>query len=257
MTEQNTKRFVLRVCGSYAADGTPYAPNNIRYQLLKSQVDSWKDLLAEGEDPIIQFEEGSLRIVFMLAAAAYAALTADIDTLLQGRTEGLNLPSRLKWYKKISTEAQNGIEYRLERADGTEIATINRENSSKLRKTTTRSYLLDMETELEGIVVDAGGQGKPNIHMETRRGKYTVSATREQLSKIEGNILYKQIRLAVACKYDLTANTTRDYVLKDIVELSDDIEEEAVNAVIAHGTEVWKDVEDPYKWLAEMRGEEL
>lgn len=252
MKDDELQTIELTVQG-IALDGGAMSLENTDLDTLQRLIKQLKDIIGSDCKVPVKLETGSIRTICLLAPFLAVGLLADIDHYRQGNHAAIADKTRLKALVAMDKDAQKmGREYTIT-ANGKEYLRIDQNH----HKAATRSRLLDMETELEGIVVDAGGQGKPNIHMETRRGKCTISATREQLSKIEGNILYKQIRLAVACKYDLTANTTRDYVLKDIVELSDAIEEEAVNAVIAHGTEVWKDVEDPYKWLAEMRGEEL
>lgn len=235
------------------SDGKPLSLENTDLETLQKLLKQVEDIIGEGRCVPIRLETGSIHVTCILTALAATVSLADIDHYRRGNFDAITNTSRLKALQKMDRDARKkGREYSIT-SNGKEYLRMNKGHY----KASKRSCLLDMETELEGIVLDAGGGGQPNIHLETSRGKYTVSATRDQLSKIEGNILYKRIRLAVACKYDLTTNTTRDYVLKSIVELSDTIDEEAINAVMAHGTEAWKDVEDPHAWITELRGEDV
>jgi len=252
MKDDKLQTIELTIQG-IALDGKALSLENTDLDTLRRLIKQIKDIIGSDGKVPVKMETGSIRTICSVAALSASLILADLVYYQQGNYAAITDKTRLKALKEMDKDARKmGREYAIT-SNGKEYLRIDQSHY----KTAERSCLLDMETELEGIVMDAGGQGTPNIHLETNRGKYKVSATRDQLSKIEGNILYKRIRLAVACKYDLSANTTRDYVLKRVVELSDAIEEEAVDAAIAQGTEAWKDVEDPYKWLAELRGEEL
>lgn len=249
-TEQQT--IELTVQGE-TSDGKALSLENTDLETLQKLLEQVKDIIGDGRCVPIRLETGSIRIICTVTTLMAAVILADVDNYSRGDLAAITNTPRLKALKRVDLDARNkGREYAIT-SNGKEYLRMNQGHY----KASKRSRLLDMETELDGIVLDAGGGGQPNIHLETKRGKYTVSATRDQLAEIEGNILYKRIRLEVACKYDLSANTTRDYVLKRIVEPSDALDEDAINTVMAHGTEAWKDVEDPHSWLTELRGEEV
>lgn len=112
---------------------------------------------------------------------------------------------------------------------------------------------LTLETELVGLVTDAGGAGNPNIHLTNDWGSYLISATREQLAGIDTNILFRYVRLAVSYKYDIIANERRGYKLKNFLS-AEPIDEETLQRAITEATKAWADVEKPSEWLAELRG---
>ena len=131
----------------------------------------------------------------------------------------------------MSDAKQRDHEYQIT-SQGKEYLRIN----SKDYKVEKLSALIYIEMKLEGVVTDAGGEKSPHIHPEIRRGKCVVSATRDQLSNdMPGNILYKRVRLAVSCNYDVSANMPKNYVLKKVVETTNFVDEEALVAAIKHG----------------------
>ncbi len=116
-------------------------------------------------------------------------------------------------------------------------------------------HTADVELEIEGEVVDAGGQGEPNILMRNDHGTYTISVPREVQASLNSNILYQTLHVLVKCKYDVVTKEFRDYELKEIVEPGE-YDEEVMTEVVKRGTADWKGVEDPCLWVSELRGED-
>ena len=251
MKDEVLQTIELSVRGK-GLDGEAMSLENTDIDTLQRLVNQWKDIIGSDESVPIKLQTGSIRAICSVGTSLASDILADIENYRQGNYKDIVNEARKKALSAMMTDARRrGHEYVIT-SQGKEYLHIDK-SDYKAKK---RNILINMETELEGIVTDAGGDNAPNIHLETRRGKCIISATRDQLAYgMPGNILYKRIRLAVSCKYDMATNLTRDYVLKNVVEVTDSIDEEALADAMKHGSQAWQDVADPCEWLAELRGD--
>ena len=239
----------LRLSGKLS-DGTDISLENMTMSLLNKQIDLWKALIASDEDVKISLETGSLLMNVAMSVAAVLSLEADYANYSQGKIDTIG-KGRLKAMRALERGSRNGNLHHSVTA-GNKVIYDSKGKSTPISKS---QYESIEETELEGMILDMGGKGdKPNIHIAGSRGVYTVTASREQLSALKRNLLYKYARLHVSYKYNHATGEMRDYRLKAFV---DEVEysPELLEKMIDRERPSWSDVLDVEDWLSNYRGE--
>ncbi len=108
-----------------------------------------------------------------------------------------------------------------------------------------------------GIIVDAGGKSRVNVHLDTREyGLLKISATKDQLAAIESNLLYKKYGLWVSGKQNVRTGDIDDstLVLNEIMAYTPGNGNEYLKSLIGKAKSSWTDVPDVDDWLQKMRG---
>lgn len=244
---------MLRICGKYATDGTEYSPENLRFSVLRSQVAAWEDLLdSETDDPVIEFEHGSLRVVFHLATAVYLALVSDIESLKRQELDDLHRPERVTWYHRLIKEAREGkIEYSIE-AEGQELVRLD-STVEKLPLKRQSNTLKQLTTILTGKITNAGGT-TPNIHIHTLHGDYIVKVDEATLGSLQENIIYKDRAMRVTYTYNLETGERSNYKFKEFIPHRT-CTPDTMSDLIEQCTQAYADVVDHVAWVRNLRGE--
>lgn len=250
MSNDEQELLTLRLSG-VDTDGNEISSANMPCSLIVAHLKLLRDLASDVPDLRVGIEQGSILTNLLLPLLVYTSISTDYDRYAQGDYNSIE-PKRLKTMQELDKKARK-YNLTLEvRGQGKEI--YNSSKANAILKDVT--YESEETMELAGIVLDAGGQSdKPNIHIENRKGKYTVTATKEQLKAIPYNILYQEIRVVVSYKYNIRTKVQRDYRLKEIIE-TEPITEEDCKEIIKKESEAWKDVEDIGRWILNLRGEE-
>jgi len=59
----------------------------------------------------------------------------------------------------------------------------------------------------------------------------------------------------VSCHMDLETRAISNCILLDLVYYNPKFDQDVFDEMVRKGTEAWKDVEDPVKWVRDMRGD--
>lgn len=108
------------------------------------------------------------------------------------------------------------------------------------------NIMVDVEDYYYGILVDAGGKDKANIHLDTKEyGLLTVKADREYLSEIEGNPLYRKYGVRVKAKQNiLTGDIDKSSLeLLELIEYSPKFDENYLDELISRAAPKWSGIE--------------
>lgn len=254
MPDERTKTLTLHVEGKYT-DGSQISLDNLSLGLLKTQMECISSLLGSDDEARqntrISIEEGSLKTLLLLPIALWNVLSADIAKYSSGDYDSISEPTRRKALDKL-TKCIGAENWQLSiHNDDGELY-----NTSTAIVPIKKDIEIDLEMDIEGRVTDAGGRGRPNIHVESRKKgkKYTIAASQAQLAELKTNILYHYVYLHVSYKYNVQTKVCRDFRLKEILEdRGADMAE--LGLLIKKESESWKDVTNPALWLAELRGE--
>lgn len=253
MNDGEYGRLVIRICGNYAADGSGVSTSNLRYKMVRRQLEYLKDLLGEDNDPLIEFDNGSLRIAITMLLAFYTSIVGDIKLLNRGVTKGLRNPNAVNWYNRIVSDSEKGFEYHIEGSGGEEIAIFKKDKSGKLKADKPR--LLSLTSYLNGKVTSLGGKNNPNMHLLVRDNKtIMIQIDADTLSDLKENIVYKIKNIKVSYDYNPSDGSKENYRFLGFVEKGDD--GEAMKRFVEHGTRDFAGVVDHVAWVREMRGGE-
>lgn len=244
--ERNSLSFHLK---GTCADGTQLSLASMEPALLKRYLDCWCKLTEKDKTARISLQEGSLVANLTMVNSIWSALVADISHISQGNYSAVS-PANRDALIKMTTLAQR---------DNLQLSVCTPQGEIYNTSTAT-AYVhadkveVDEETEIEGLVTDAGGKSCPNIHIVGKSRVYIVSATQKQLSLLSTNILYKHICMRVSYKYNVLTDECCNYKLKEIVDTTP-ISKEAMKQLVDRESMLWKDVKNPLEWLHAYRGE--
>jgi hypothetical protein len=115
---------------------------------------------------------------------------------------------------------------------------------------------VDSELYFYGILTNAGGKNKANIHLDTKdNGLITIETNKEFLRNEQENMLYKEYGVRVLGKQNIETGEIDKSVLKlvDLIDYNFTYDESYLNKLIAKASPKFKDL-DVDLWLHEMRG---
>ncbi len=116
---------------------------------------------------------------------------------------------------------------------------------------------VDAEFYFYGTIVDAGGKGKANVHLDTKEfGLLKIEATRMLLKDYESNPLYKPYGVRAKGKQNIkSAEIDKgSLILIDIIDYNPSYKEDYIKSLIKKAKSNWSDVNDADEWLQNVRG---
>jgi hypothetical protein len=215
-------------------------------------------LFASKKDrPTISYsiEEGSVRHIFrtsMQAIIGFNALLAQINT--NNSIDFLEWQTAKVFEHFQDTAQKKQLEFNIfTSCEGTSNLKIN-QSTHFFR---TEEQWVEAEFYFYGIIVDAGGKGKANVHLDTKEfGLLKIEADKELLTAYENNPLYKSYGVRALGKQngktgDLDKSTLS---LLEIINYNPVFKEDYINNLIKKAKKNWSDVTDADEWLQTVRG---
>lgn len=116
---------------------------------------------------------------------------------------------------------------------------------------------VDAEFYFYGTIVDAGGKGVANVHLETKEfGLLKIEASKTLLANYENNPLYKDYGVRASGKQNIkTAEIDKNTLhLINIINYNPVYREDYIQSLIKKAKKSWSDVKDADEWLQTIRG---
>ncbi len=116
---------------------------------------------------------------------------------------------------------------------------------------------VDAEFYFYGTIVDAGGKGKANVHLDTKDyGLLTIASEKELLSNHHSNPLYKSYGVRAIGKQNMRTGEVDKETLRllEIVNYNPAYDESYIQSLIQKAKKSWSDVPDADEWLENIRG---
>lgn len=120
----------------------------------------------------------------------------------------------------------------------------------------TENTWVDAELYFYGILNDAGGKGKVNIHIDSEEyGYLAIETGKEFLKKQEQNLLYKNYGVRAIGKQNTETGEidTKSLKLIELIDYSAEFDAHYLEQLINKAKKHWIGV-DPDSWLHEIRG---
>lgn len=120
----------------------------------------------------------------------------------------------------------------------------------------TENIWVDAEFYFYGILKDAGGKNKANIHLDTEDYCYLAIETGEDfLKECEENLLYKNFGVRAIGKQNTETGEldTKNLRLLELINYNPKFDASYLNDLIAKAKKNWKGI-DPDEWINNMRG---
>ncbi|MFZ1519628.1 MAG: hypothetical protein WAU11_12665 [Ignavibacteriaceae bacterium] len=115
----------------------------------------------------------------------------------------------------------------------------------------------DAEFYFYGVIIDAGGKLKANIHLDTKEyGLLKIDASKEVLAEYESNPLYKSFGVRALGKQNIKTGELDKSELKlvDIIDYNPLYKEDYIKSLIKKAKNSWGNVKDADEWLSNLRG---
>ena len=255
----NQDEIQLRIIGKKGNESLVPANFDIaQIRLLFDTIEAllYPDPKSKKSRPVIAYEirEGSVVNIFKTSLQSVLALSA-IFSAIEIEKGSID---------RLETSSARAIEtlqaYAIRNDYTIEIATSDKPDRKFVIDRNTRyerheNIMVDVEDYYYGILVDAGGKDKANIHLDTKEaGLLTIKANKDYLSEIEGNPLYRKYGARVKAKQN--ANTgdidKSSLELLELIDYSPKFDEDYLKRLISRASPKWKGI-DANVWLANMR----
>ncbi|MDE7376194.1 MAG: hypothetical protein K2N16_05040, partial [Muribaculaceae bacterium] len=203
----NSGKVEIRVSGRVGNE--PLSPENFDIREIKELFDVVETLLyptAKAVRAPISFsmEEGSVRNIFRTTVQSAATFLTIVALVQQSNSlDVLELPAARALQEVQKSAIRTGFTYEFSAPDKEIPAlTISKDTSFHIND----NLWADAEFYFYGMLINAGGKDKTNIHLQTKDNGVIILATeREYLQDQKDNVLYKQFMVRTTGKQNISS----------------------------------------------------
>jgi hypothetical protein len=235
------------------------SPTNYDVREIISMLQNIEDLLYpvnKKERPVISYniEEGSVKHVFKTSIQAIIGFSAvllqiskqdSIDFLELKTAQAIEAIQTLAYQKDFEFNIKTSV-------DDTFLLTID-SSTSFFR---TENVWVDAELYFYGILTNAGGKNKANIHLDTDEfGLITIDTQKSFLMDQDENLLYRKFGVRVIGKQNIQTGEIDKSSLELIgfVDFTPKYDDKYLKGLILKAKGNWKNI-DPDLWIDNIRG---
>lgn len=235
------------------------SPDNYDIKQIAYLLQNVEDLLYpthKKDRPIITYDiqEGSVRHIFktsIQAVIGFSALLSQIQS--QNNIDFLELRTAraIEEIQKISR--QKNYEFQIK-------TSLEKDAELKINPSTkffrTENTWVDAEFYFYGILKDAGGKSKANIHIDTSDyGYLSIETGEEFLKEREDNLLYKNYGVRATGKQNMDTGEvdTKSLKLVELIDYNPKFDNDYLKTLINKAKNNWKGI-NADEWLLNMRG---
>jgi hypothetical protein len=236
-------------------------PDNYDIRELIEMLRNAENLLfpnAKKDRPIISYEiaDGSVKHLIKTTLQAVIGFNA---ILTQIKAENYSIDflesSTARAFEFFQNEAQkNNYEYEIGTSISAESKITITKNTKFIRS---EEVWADAEFYFYGTIVDAGGKGIANVHLDTKEfGLLKIEASKTLLTNYENNPLYKPYGVRARGKQNIRSAEIDKNTLQliDIIDYNPSFKEDYIKSLIKKAKKSWADVPDADEWLQNLRG---
>ncbi len=241
--------------------GRPLTPTTVDLPTLRGYLEEVEKFIkgdvtgASLSDSRVRIEEGSVKLVTMVAHLLAADLrsdlskldeTGDLDVIQPRRAEVIEL-----WQSRSRRLPSRAYSIQVD----ANLRPVRIANTSQFQHGSENAWV-SVEKYLTGKVVNAGGKQDPNVHLvlADSGASVRISATEQQLGAEKENQLYKEVTLRVQAEQHVRTKALRDIRLIQFLAQSGDADERALANLWQKGREAWRDVTTAAGWVESIRG---
>lgn len=255
---EKTGDIEIRVIGELGNQSL--SPDNYDIKHIATILQNVEDLLFPNnkkDRPIITYDiqEGSVRHLFKTSIQAVIGFSALLGQVKANKSiDFLELKTAKAIENIQNLSLQKNYEFRIQTSlkDDDEL-TIN----PKTKYFRTDHIWVEAEFYFYGILKDAGGKSKANIHLDTQDyGYISIETGEEFLKEREENLLYKKFGVRASGKQNIETGEI-DKLSLSLIELIDyhpKFDSDYLKSLIDKAKKNWENI-DPDEWLLNIRGE--
>jgi hypothetical protein len=251
-------RIEIRVVGRLGNE--PLSPDNFDIREIRGLFDVVETMLYPNQkisrEPIsYALEPGSVRNIFKTTPQRAAMFLSVLS--LVARAESLDVLeiTTARALQEVQKSAlRNGFTY--------EFGTPGNETPSLVISNQTSYHInenlwADAEFYFYGMLVNAGGKDKTNIHIQTKdQGLITIATEKEFLQDREDNVLYKHFMVRAIGRQNITTGAIdmSSLHLSELTPYDPTYNEQYLARLIKRASPKWAGIGDADQWLSEIRG---
>lgn len=207
--------------------------------------------------PIISYDiaDGSVKHIFKTTLQTVILLNALLMQIKTDDSIDFLEPQTAQVFEFFQQEAQkNNFEYEIKTSISDESTIIINSDTHFIRS---EEVWVDAEFYFYGKIVDWGGKGKANIHLDTKEyGTLTIDVSKEFITNYEHNPIYKPYGIRAKGKQSIKSADLdkKSLVLIDIIDYNPSFKEDYLNSLINKAKKSWAGVTDADEWLQNVRG---
>ncbi len=242
-----TGQFSVHIVGNYGNE--PLSRSNFDISQLKELLGYVEDLVyfdKKTDRPMVTLEQrdGSVLNIFHTSKQKAAQLAAIFSLVLPSYSLDALEARTAKSIKDIQHfAAKHDYIIELETTESQIKISLNKDTVFQENE----DIWVDAEAYFYGTLVDAGGKGVSNIHLDLGRGQgvLKIDAPKSLLMEIPENPLYKKYGVRVLTKQNVvTGELDMDHLtLIDLKGFEPKLDEDYLDALIQHSTPVWSGVD--------------
>jgi hypothetical protein len=247
----------IRVIGK--SGNQELSPENYDIKHIASILQHVEDLLypnTKKDRPIITYDiqDGSVRHLFKTTIQAVIGFSAVLSQVQANESIDfleLKTARAIESIQNLSRQKDYEFQIKTSLSDHYEL-TIN--PSTKFFKT--ENLWVDAEFYFYGILKDAGGKSKANIHLDTDDyGYLSIETGEEFLKEREENLLYKQFGVRASGKQNVETGEidTKSLTLIELIDYQPKFDNDYLHSLIKKAKKSWKNIH-PDEWLFNLRG---
>jgi hypothetical protein len=235
------------------------SPDNYDVKEIISMLENIEDLLyptAKKDRPIITYDiqEGSVKHIFKTGLQAIIGFSAvlsqvqssnSIDFLEAKTASAIENIQNFSFQKNYDFELKTSVDKEL-------VFKIN-PHTKFLR---TENIWVDAELYFYGVLTNAGGKSKANIHLDTEDfGSITIDTDKDFLKDQEENLLYRKFGIRAIGKQNIETGEIDKKTLKliQLVDFQPKYDDSYLNSLINKAKVNWKGI-NTEQWLDNLRG---
>lgn len=234
-------------------------PENYDIKHIALLLQNIEDLLYPNnkkERPLITYDikEGSVRHIFkttIQTVIGFSAILSQVKTNASIDFLDLKTARAIENIQNLSLQKNYEFQIKTSLKDNYEL-TIS--PSTKFFRA--ENVWVDAEFYFYGILKDAGGKNKANIHIDTSDYGYIAIETKQDfLEGQEENLLYKNFGVRAIGKQNIETGEidTKSLKLIELIDYNPKFDGEYLNKLISKAKKSWKGI-NPDEWLNNLRG---
>lgn len=235
-------------------------PDNYDIRHIASILQNVEDLLfpnSRRDRPLITYdiEEGSVRHIFKTSIQYIIGFSAILGQIKDSNSiDFLDLKTARAFESIQELSLQKNYEFQFSTSvKGNIELSIN----PKTKFYRSENIWVDAEFYFYGVLTNAGGKSKANIHLDTKEyGSLTINTGKDFLEGQEENLLYKKFGVRASGKQNLDTGEldTKSLTLLELVNYNPRYDSEYLDSLISRAKKSWRGVNTD-EWLNNLRGD--
>lgn len=234
-------------------------PENYDIKHIASILQNVEDLLYPNNKnrPLITYDiqEGSVKHIFKTPIQYIIGFSAVLGQIQESNSiDFLDLKTARAIENIQELSQQKNYEFQFTTSIKKDIELSIHPNTRFFR---TENTWVDAEFYFYGILKDAGGKSKANIHIDTDDyGYLAIETGQDFLMEQEENLLYKKFGVRAVGKQNLETGEidTKSLKLVELINYNPKFDSDYLASLISKAKKSWKGI-DTNEWLLNLRGE--